>query len=170
MAKSLFCSTAYVKRKSMISGSVDPDKIVQFIETAQDMHIQNYLGTNLYNKLQQLIIDETITDASNSHYKDLLDDFIKPMLAWYTQAEYIPFASYTLSNKGLFKHSSENASVLDREEIAGLANRANDKAVFYTNRLINFLCDNSTLFPEYNDTTEDMSPDKDANTAGFYLG
>ena len=170
MAKALFVSDTYVKKKSIISGSVDPDSMLQFIETAQDMHVQNYLGTELYRKLMLLVSNGTIIDSANSDYKDLLDDFIKPMLAWYTQAEYIPFASYTLSNKGLFKHSSDNASTLDREEIAGLANRANDKAVFYTNRLINFLCDNSTLFPEYNDTTEDMSPDKDANTAGFYLG
>ncbi len=170
MAKALFVSDTYVKKKSIISGSVDPDSMLQFIETAQDMHEQNYLGTELYRKLMLLVSNGTIVDAANSDYKGLLDDFIKPMLAWYTQAEYIPFASYTLSNKGLFKHSSENSSTLDREEIAGLANRANDKAVFYTNRLINFLCDNSILFPEYNDTTEDMSPDKDANTAGFYLG
>ena len=170
MAKALFVSDTYVKKKSIISGSVDPDSMLQFIETAQDMHVQNYLGTELYRKLMLLVSNGTIVDVANSDYKGLLDDFIKPMLAWYTQAEYIPFASYTLSNKGLFKHSSDNASTLDREEIAGLANRANDKAVFYTNRLINYLCDNSTLFPEYNDTTEDMSPDKDANTAGFYLG
>jgi hypothetical protein len=170
MAKALFVSDTYVKKKSIISGSVDPDSMLQFIETAQDMHVQNYLGTELYKKLMLLVSNGTIIDVANSDYKGLLDDFIKPMLAWYTQAEYIPFASYTLSNKGLFKHSSDNASTLDREEIAGLANRANDKAVFYTNRLINYLCDNSILFPEYNDTTEDMSPDKDANTAGFYLG
>ena len=32
MAKALFASTTYVKKKSIISGSVDPDKMVQFIE------------------------------------------------------------------------------------------------------------------------------------------
>ena len=42
MAKALFISPKYIKRKSVISGDVDPDKMVQFIETAQDMHIQNY--------------------------------------------------------------------------------------------------------------------------------
>ncbi len=38
------------KKKSIISGPVDPDKMLQIIETAQDMHIQNYLGTALYMK------------------------------------------------------------------------------------------------------------------------
>ena len=172
MAKALFCSTAYVKRKSMISGSVDPDKIVQFIETAQDMHIQNYLGTNLYNKLQKLIVDGTVDDVANSHYKDLLDDYIKPMLAWYTQAEFIPFAAYTLSEGGLFKHRSENSDEVQREEIAGLATRALDKASFYSERMLAFFChdNNSNLFPEYSAHTSDMDPDKSVDNFGWFLG
>ena len=34
MAKALFISTNFLKKKSIISGSVDPDKMLQFIETA----------------------------------------------------------------------------------------------------------------------------------------
>ena len=75
----LFVSPKYIKRKSIIDGDVDADKIVQFIETAQDIHIQNYLGTNLYKKLQSLIIAGTINDVGNADYKLLLDDYIKPM-------------------------------------------------------------------------------------------
>lgn len=170
MAKALFASTAYVKKKSIISGSVDPDKMVQFIETAQDMHIQNYMGTALYKKVQQLIIDGTISDVANDHYRDLLDDYIKPMLAWYTQAEFIPFAAYTLSEGGLFKHRSENSDEIDRVEIAGLASRANDKAAFYAERFVEFMCDNSNDYPEYNVGDQDMSPDKDVDSFGWYLG
>tara|TARA_R110000744_G_scaffold263607_1_gene377911 strand:- start:179 stop:697 length:519 start_codon:yes stop_codon:yes gene_type:complete len=172
MAKALFASTTYVKKKSIISGSVDPDKMVQFIETAQDIHIQNYLGTDLYNKIQTLIVDGTITEVSNSHYKDLLDDYIKPMLAWYTQAEFIPFAAYTLGEAGLFKHRSENSDEVRREDIAGLATRALDKASFYSERMIAFLChdNNSNLFPEYVNSDFDMDPDKDVDSYGWYLG
>ncbi len=39
--------------------------MLQFIETAQDMHIQNYLGTTLYKKLMNLVYDGTIIDAGN---------------------------------------------------------------------------------------------------------
>ena len=170
MAKALFASTAYVKKKSIISGSVDPDKMLQFIETAQDMHIQNYLGTTLYKKLMTLISDGTISDAENQKYRDLLDDYIKPMLAWYAQAEFIPFAAYTLSEGGLFKHRSDNGDSIDRVEIAGLAVRANDKASFYAERFIQFMCDNPNLFTEYNEGSQDMTPDKDVDSFGWFLG
>ena len=55
--KALFITIQDVKQKSIISGNVDPDKIVQFVEVAQDTHIQNYLGGTLYKKLQTLIIE-----------------------------------------------------------------------------------------------------------------
>ena len=170
MAKALFASTSYVKKKSIISGSVDPDKMVQFIETAQDMHIQNYMGTALYKKVQSLIVNDTIGNAENEKYRDMLDDYIKPMLAWFTQAEYIPFAAYTLSEGGLFKHRSENSDEVDRVEIAGLASRANDKASFYAERYIEFMCDNSSDYPEYSTGSQDMTPDKDVDSFGWFLG
>jgi hypothetical protein len=170
MAKALFASTGYVKKKSIISGTVDPDKMLQFIETAQDMHIQNYLGTTLYKKLMNLVYDGTIIDAGNEKYRDLLDDYIKPMLAWFTQAEFIPFAAYTISEGGMSKHRSENSDSLDRIEIAGLATRANDKASFYAERFIQFMCDNSNLFAEYNEGSQDMNPDKEVDSFGWYLG
>ena len=170
MAKALFASTNYVKRKSIISGSLDPDKMVQFIETAQDMHIQNYMGTALYKKVQLLIVEETIGDVENEKYRLLLDDYIKPMLAWYAQAEFIPFAAYTLSEGGLFKHRSENSDEIQSDEIAGLAERASLKASFYAERFVEFMCDNSNDYPEYNLGSQDMSPDKDVDSFGWYLG
>ena len=53
--KALFISVADLKKKSLIDGNVDSSKIVQYIEVAQDIHIQNYLGGKLYKKLQSSI-------------------------------------------------------------------------------------------------------------------
>ena len=41
--KALFITINDLKRKSIIDGNVDADKLIQFIEVAQDTHIQNYL-------------------------------------------------------------------------------------------------------------------------------
>ena len=80
--KALFITINELKRKSIIDGNVDADKLIQFIEVAQDTHIQNYLGGKLYTKLQNLIINDEINDAGNSDYKSLLDTYIKPMLCF----------------------------------------------------------------------------------------
>ena len=44
--KALFVDVNDIKKKSIISGNVDADKMLQFVEVAQDTHIQNYLGGN----------------------------------------------------------------------------------------------------------------------------
>ena len=78
--QALFITDNELRRRSIIGGNVDSDKFIQFIEAAQDTHIQNYLGTLLYNKLQTLIINGNIDDAGNSDYKNLLDTYVAPML------------------------------------------------------------------------------------------
>lgn len=169
--KALFVSISDIKKRSIISGSVDPDKIIQFVEVAQDTHIQNYLGGKLYKKLQSLVIDDTINDISNKDYKLLIDSYIKPMLIWFSQADYIPFSAFQISNGGVYKHRSENSDTVTMEELNMLAARALETAEFYTRRFMDYMDHNSTLYPEYTSTSnEDMNPDRDVNFGGIYLG
>jgi hypothetical protein len=169
--KALFISILDLKKKSILSGNVDPDKIIQFVEVAQDTHIQNYLGGKLYDKMQTLILDNTISDAGNADYKTLLDEYIKPMLIWFTQSDYMPFAAYQVSNGGVFKHRSENSDSITTEELNILVRRATETAEFYTRRFMDYMDFNSHLYPEYLESSnEDMHPDKDVNFGGIYLG
>lgn len=169
--KALFVTIKDIKQKSIIGGTVDPDKIVQFVEVAQDTHIQNYLGGKLYNKMQELIINNTIDDVANANYKNLLETYIKPMLIWFTQAEYMPFSAFQISNGGVFRHTSENSQVASMEEINMLTRSALETAEFYTRRFMDYMDFNSELFPEYTSTAnEEMHPDRDVNFGGIYLG
>ena len=56
MAKALFITSKDIKRYSVLSGSVDVDRFIYMVEIALDTEIQNYLGTKLLEKLQDLII------------------------------------------------------------------------------------------------------------------
>ena len=170
MSKALFITTKDLKQRSIISGNVDPDKIVQFIEVAQDTHIQNYLGGKLYKKIQTLITGGTLNDAANADYKTLLDTYIKPMLVWYTQAAYLPFAAFQISNGGVFKHRSENSDVATSEDIKDMTNRVNQTADFYTRRFQDFMGYNSHDYPEYNQSTNgDMYPDQSYGFSSWVL-
>ncbi len=92
--KALFITLQELKRKSIIDGDVDTDKLIQFVEVAQDTIIQNYLGTKLYNTLQTQVINDTVTTDNST----LINTYIKPMLIWYTQATYLPYDSYQIPN------------------------------------------------------------------------
>ena len=128
--KALFITINDLKRKSIIDGNVDADKLIQFIEVAQDTHIQNYLGGLLYNKLQTLVLNGTIGDSGNADYKLLLDDYVKPMLTWFTQSSYLPFAMYQISNGGVFKHRSENSETISLEEMRMMLAKVTETAEF----------------------------------------
>lgn len=160
-----------IKDNSIISGNTDPDKMIQFAKAAQDIHIQNYLGGKLYNKLQQLVLSGDIDDAANVNYKNLLDNYVKKMLIWFAQADYIPFSAFNISNGGVFKHRSENSDTATMDEINDLAARAMQKAEFYSTRFMRHMDYYSYLYPEYvTSTNEEMYPDKDVNFGGLYLG
>lgn len=168
--KALFITLTELKRKSIIDGNLDEDKLIQFVEVAQDVHIQNFLGTKLYEKLQTLITGGTLDDSANAKYKTLLNSYIKPMLIWYSQYSFIPFAAYQISNGGIFKHTSESSQSPTTDEIDKLTAKAKDFADFYTNRFFDYIDDKSSDFPEYVGSQDDgMYPDKDNNALSGWV-
>ena len=98
MATALFIKTEDVLRNSIMDGNIDVDKYIQFIKLAQEIDIQNITGTSLYNKFSTLISSGTIDDAANANYKTLLNEYVAPMLIWYSQVAIIPFIAYQIRN------------------------------------------------------------------------
>jgi len=162
--KALFITIQDLKAKSIISGSTDADKLIHFVEVAQDIHIQNYLGGKLYDKLQALILSGDIDLPANSDYKSLRDVYIKPMLIWFTQSEYFPFSMFKVDNGGVSKHRGEESDVVNFTDIDRMMSKINDRAEFYTRRFLDYIAFNSSKYPEYtNNQNGDMYPDKDAD-------
>ena len=170
MATALFINRTDLVRNSIIDGNVDTDKFIQFIKLAQQIHIQNYLGTELYNKIGTLITSGDIDEAEYADYKTLLNDYIQPMLIWWSQVDYIPFASYQIRNGGIYKHSSETSESVGKDEVDFLVNKAREKADFYTRRFIDYISFRNATYPEYTaNTNEDMNPSQDATFNGWVL-
>ena len=170
MATALLISRTDLVKNTIIDGNVDTDKFVQFIRIAQEIHIQNYLGTSLLEKLQELIIAGTLTLGANPDYYNLVNDYIKDMLIHYAMVDYIPFASYHIQNKGVFKHTSENSETASKEELDYLIERHRSFAQFFTRRFLDYICNNSSKFPEYNSNSQDdMYPDTTADFTGWVL-
>ena len=171
MAKALFITTKDIKRYSVLSGNVDPDKFIYMVEIAQDTEVQNYLGTKLLEKIQDLIIAGTINDPANAAYKTLLETYVKPMTIYWALVCYMPFAAYTVANGGVYKHTSESSVTVDKDEVDYLVEKYRDIAQFYTNNFIDFMVYNQNTYPEYNaNTQDDTYPDtSNADFGGWVL-
>ena len=168
MATVLFINRTDLVRNSIIDGNVDSDKFLPFLKLAQEVHIQNYLGTQMYNSLTVAI--PNIDLPANARWKTLLDDYVVPMLIWFSQVEYIPFASYQLRNGGMMKHRSENSDTVSKEEVDFLVEKARTNAEWYSRRFIDFMSFNETTYPEYtSNVNNDIYPSYDATFNGWVL-
>lgn len=165
MAKVLLIGRKELVRYTPLSGNIDTDKIIQYIEIAQDIHIQQLLGTDLLEKLQADIAGAGL----DSNYQRVVD-LVKPVLAQYAFVEFIPFAMYSVSNKGIFKHTAEQSEGVNRDDMVTLKESSRDTAQFYAERLRQYLEHNSELYPEYlSNTEEDLNPIRKNPFGGWHI-
>tara|TARA_R100000329_G_scaffold19343_1_gene19150 strand:- start:796 stop:1296 length:501 start_codon:yes stop_codon:yes gene_type:complete len=166
MATALFLTRSDLVKNTILDGNIDTDKFIQFVKIAQEIHVRNYLGTDLYNKLQSDIIAGTLSGT----YLTLKNTYVVPMLIHWSNVEYLPFAAYSVKNGGVFKHISENAESVSKEEVDFLINKEREFAEYYTQRFIDFMVHNQQDYPEYNtNSNEDIHPDKDTTFQGWVL-
>lgn len=165
MSKALLIGRKELVRYTPLSGNIDTDKIIQYIEIAQDIHLQQILGTDLLEKIQA----DIISSAPAGIYLEVAN-LAKPVLAHYSFMEFLPFAQYIIGNKGLFKHTSENATEASQSDVNAMKEKSRDTAQFYAQRLIDFLCANSDQIPEYtSNTEEDMNPRRPRPFGGWQI-
>lgn len=166
MPTALFIKREDIVRNTVISGNVDTDKFIQFIKIAQEIHIQNYTGTKLYDKISADIIANTLA----GNYLSLVTDYLQPMLIHWAMVEYLPFAAFTVANGGVYKHTSENSVNAEKIEVDYLVEKERTIAKYYTERFIDYMSFNQSLFPEYNaNVNEDIYPDRDSRPASWVL-
>jgi len=169
MATALFINRTDLVKNSIIDGNVDVDKFIGFVKIAQQIHIRNYLGTDLYNKISTDILG-TGGASLTGNYLNLVNDYIQPMLIHFAMVDYLPFAAYQIKNGGISKHTSENAESVSKEEVDYLVEKHRDIAEYYTRRFIDYMSFNQNLFPEYtSNTNDDIHPDKDSLFNGWIL-
>lgn len=166
MAEALLITRQDVVKFTAMNGNVDTDNFIQYVKIAQDIHIQNYLGTDLLERIKTDIVNEDLS----GDYLALTVNYIKPMLIHWSMVEYLPFAAYTIANKGVYKHNSENATNVEKVEIDFLIEKERSIAQHYTERFIEHISFNNDKFPEYNSNSNgDMYPDTNNNYQGWYL-
>jgi hypothetical protein len=166
MASALFVKSSDIAKHTALNGNVDADKFTQFVKIAQDISLQNILGTDLYEAMDASIVASTLA----GNYVTLNTTYITPFLIHSAMLHYLPFAAYQVANRGIFKGGSENSSAVEKNEVDYLVEAERDISEHYAKRLIDYLCNNNTLFPEYSTNSNgDMNPDKDVLFSGWVL-
>jgi hypothetical protein len=139
MSQVYFVSPGRVKRDTALGTTVDDNLIHPYIQMAQDRHIWNALGTRLYDKMKTDVVAGTVS----GDYATLMDDYIQPCLTQFVFVElaYVMRLRASIADIKLVKEQAENMGM------------------FYRERMVDYLCDKSNLYPEYSQNTgSDLTP------------
>jgi hypothetical protein len=157
MSYVLFISEARLKKLTAVHANVEPDELTPFVVQAQDIYIQEILGTYFYNSLKNKVTGDTVT----GYYQTLLDDYIAPTLANYAVYLAFPSLNYKIKNKAVMNPTSEESNATDLTSLKYVRGSIQDTAQFYAERTREYLRDNQEQFPEYlNPGVDGMMPNK----------
>ena len=143
-----------IKNMSLVNLNVDDTDLAASIRIAQNIYLRDIIGTGLLNTLRELVynkikgLEPNIDNAGKAHYKALLTDCVRDVLAYKAVAELCKRVSYKIRNVGVAQNSDVNIHASDITAIKEL--RAEYETYFNdaANRLIDFLKENKAAFPE----------------------
>jgi hypothetical protein len=154
----LLVSEQRLKQWTQLDDNVRMNEITPFIVQAQDIYMQDTLGTKFYTRLKNGVIANDLTADEQL----LLNDYIGPTLMQYSLYLMLPSIKYKIANQGILNGTSEETSPTTLDELEYLRQSTLNTAEFYNKRLIKFFMDNPSMFADYtNPGTDGMYPNKD---------
>ena len=158
MTTTLFISENKLKNFTDLNNSVDPDLLKNAVREAQDINIQRMLGYNLYQKL--------ITDVNNNtltgYYLTLMNEYLQDTLLYWSYYEALESIWLRPRNNGLLiPNGGVEASAVDSNTYDKKRQSVKNKAEWYAERMVGWLIDNETQFPEFGtETGMEIYPDQ----------
>ena len=141
----LLISEEKIKSFTDVNENVYVDDLIPGIITSQDLDLQPLLGSKFYDGLKARVLAGTQTADETV----LLDEYIAPYLLNKSVFRILPNIRWKLLNKSVLAPNSETATSVTLEEFQYLRNEQDQTAIFYAERLRNYLVQYSNLYPEY---------------------
>lgn len=166
MSYVLFISENVLKDSGPINGNVDMEHLLPHVKNAQRIRIHPHLGTSLYEKLKADITAGTLV----GNYKTLVEDYIQSSLVQWSTYQALPYLRFRIMNNGVVSKNADNSTAIGSSEFNSLREEIRNTAEYFDQRLISHLCNNPTLYPEYNTNTgEQLDPSHTAFYSGLNL-
>lgn len=171
MSKVLLINENILKSETILNDNVGVEFIRPAIEASQDMYLQQLIGTELIDKLYDLIVTNNIADEANANYKELIDDYITNYLKYKVLAEITLPLAYKYRNAGVVQSTGDHYQQSTLRDATMIQNHYELRATFYAERLTKYLRANINKFPEYMSTRDssDMRANADAYQTNILL-
>ena len=165
MADFLVIQPSEMTETTILGGNVDIDKYLLNIANVQITVLEPLLGTELYD----YILAQAEADTLAGDYLTLYTEYVKPIVKHQALAEYVTVSGFMITNGGAFKHTPENAELMDKDEKALVSQIYSGMADTYIQRFLKWICLNPLA--EYKTSQDDVNASKNVSlVAGWYFG
>jgi hypothetical protein len=157
------------KEWTPLNGNVDEKLLRQSILACQDIFVQNIIGTGIYLQLKTQVQASTLTALNRT----LLDDYLIPAMRYWIMGEAIRPMVYRMMNVGVQTKRTENTNTISDKEVSDLENHWRNRAEWYAQRCTDYLCENSTDYPLYDNPgtgADVIVPNRNNFTTSIFLG
>lgn len=151
-----FITENYIKENSPVTAAVNMKDLFPHILAAQELYIQNIMGSQFYEDILIKFSAQTLTNFETT----LVQDYVKPAVLWRTIALALPWLQFNLRAKGVLTNTDDNANPVSTSDLKFLMNEASNRAEFQENLLVKYLCKEGNNFPTYNTQNGLTKPDK----------
>ena len=158
----LLVSEQRMKQWTSLDNNIRIDVLTPSILNAQEIYIQDTLGTNFFNRLKEgvrlndLTVDEEM----------FLKDYVGPTLMQYALYLLLPNLKYKMVEKGILNGTSEETQPTTLQELQFLREASMDTAQFYDQRMKEFLLQNPSMFIQWLQWNNNGMP-RNAETSYF---
>lgn len=171
MTNILLISEDFLKTNSGLNDNMFGKSLLPAIREAQDIYLQQIIGSTLYNKLLELVDSETIGDNDNALYKELLDNYVRSYLLYQTIVQVIPVTNVKLSNYGTTLSDDQYLVNLSQGEAELIEKHYQNLSDFYARRLQEFILNHCEDLSIDTCTCDGIRANlKNAATTGVFLG
>lgn len=143
----LLTNENYIRAVTIIDNNLQSKYLLSAIREAQDVGLQQIIGTPMLNKLKTLVENDTINATGNTAYKKLIDE-AQLYLCFQTITNLTLCCNVKFSNGGLQQCSDENLNVMSLSDTFLIRDQFQGKADFYAHRLQDYILSHRDELPE----------------------
>jgi len=167
----LLVSEAFVREQCVIDDNLSGKYLLPAIREAQEIDLQEIVGSALFEKLKELVSADEVKAEGNEYYADLMGR-IGFYLAYQAAARLPMKVSYKVANKGVVKTSDEKVENATYNEVIAASNYSQAIADSHAHRIQDYLWNNREHFPELKecDCRRIRANLRSSATCGIFLG
>lgn len=136
-----------VRSVTNLDNNIESKFLQSSIREAQEVYLQEVLGTSLLNKLKSLVADGSIDNSGNTAYKTLVEE-CQLFLAYQVIAQVCIISAVKISNGGLQTNRDDNLDNVGLADSFTVQAYYQSKADFFKSRLQSFVYRNRKDYPE----------------------